>query len=153
MSHDKAKGIGSSRSDASPIDETWLKSRLNALWPAHNQGLAELLIALRRELAGDLDALLILLVIGVGTSAENWEQVLDGSKHGEAPRPTNATSVAEITGIPRESVRRKAGKLVSRGLLTRGERGEYSLASDIARHFEPGTRAAIKYLVRIFGAV
>jgi hypothetical protein len=153
VSYDKATGIVLTGSDASPIDETWLTSRLNALWPAHNHGLAELLIALRREFAGDLDALLILLVIGVGTNAENWEQVLDGSMHGEAPRPTNASSLAEITGIPRESVRRKAGKLVARGLLTRCERGEYSLASDIARHSEPGTRAAIKYLLRIFGAV
>lgn len=153
VSDDKIQGIGKTRSRASPIDESWLTSRLNALWPEHNRGLTELLIALRSEFAGDLDALLILLVIGIGTTSENWNQVLDGSVGAEAPRPTNAASVSEITGIPRESVRRKAGKLVSRGLLIRGERGEYSLANDVAQHFEPVTREALRYLLRIFRAV
>lgn len=153
MSSDKVSSAGLTGSDASRIDETWLTSRLDALWPAHNQGLTELLIALRREFGGDLDALLILLVIGVGTDSENWEQVLNGSVSAKPPRPTNAASVAEITGIPRESVRRKAGKLVSRGLLTRGEHGEYALANDIARHFELGTRATIRYLLLIFRSV
>ena len=140
---------------ASPAvkNDLTVAARINALWPAHTQALAELLIALRRDFEGDLDALLILLVISIGTESQNWEQVLDGSIDGKAGRPTNTTSLAEITGIPRESVRRKATKLVERGLLARGSRGDYLLEDNIALRFETGTSAARRYLERIARAL
>lgn len=40
-----------------------------------------------------------------------------------APLPTNAYSIAEATGIPRETVRRKIAALVGKRLLRRDEKG------------------------------
>ena len=44
--------------------------------------------------------------------------------------PCNAFSISEATGIPRETVRRKASELVAEGLLERVGRSDLYLRSD-----------------------
>lgn len=49
--------------------------------------------------------------------------------------PTNAYSVSEATGIPRETVRRKIDKLLERGWLVKGARGEVTMSDAVSEHF------------------
>lgn len=77
------------------------------------------LIDLRWRFAGDLDQYLIYLII-----------MLPGLARQSAPRPgataalgLNAGSIADITGIPRETVRRKLRAMSGRGHVRRGDDG------------------------------
>ena len=77
------------------------------------------LIDLRWRFAGDLDQYLIYLIV-----------MLPGLARQSAPRPDagaalglNAGSIADITGIPRETVRRKLRAMTGRGQVRRGEDG------------------------------
>jgi hypothetical protein len=127
--------------------------QLNRLWPAHNAGLAELLITLRRQFGGDLDAMLILLILGVGTEAENWPGVLlDRSDQATKMHPTSVQSIAEISGIPRESVRRKMRALAEKGWIRRNERGLWQPGEQATLDLRPSTQATISYFLRIFQA-
>lgn len=49
--------------------------------------------------------------------------------------PSNAYSISEATGIPRETVRRKIDKLVKKGWLTKGVRGEVAITELVTEHF------------------
>jgi hypothetical protein len=49
--------------------------------------------------------------------------------------PTNAYSVSEATGIPRETVRRKIDKLLERGWLVKSARGEVTISDTVSEHF------------------
>lgn len=77
------------------------------------------LIDLRWRFAGDLDQYLIYLIV-----------MLPGLARQSAPRPgapaalgLNAGSIADITGIPRETVRRKLRAMTGRGQVRRGDDG------------------------------
>jgi hypothetical protein len=52
--------------------------------------------------------------------------------------PTNAYSISEATGIPRETVRRKVDKLVLRGWLVKNARGELTVSETVGNHFMEG---------------
>jgi hypothetical protein len=49
--------------------------------------------------------------------------------------PTNAFSVSEATGIPRETVRRKIGSLAAKGWIRRNRQGDLFLTSRPMKHF------------------
>lgn len=137
----------------STIDAAWVRARLDRLWPVHNAALADLLICLRRQFDGDLDAMLVLLVIAIGARAENWEaRLLGRSERPAAQRPVNTQSIADISGIPRESVRRKLVALADRGWIVREMGGCWRLGEAVAGDLRPSTQAAIDYFVRIFSA-
>jgi hypothetical protein len=53
-------------------------------------------------------------------------------KHQEA---TNAFSISESTGIPRETVRRKIEKMVEKGWLKKGSKGEVTITALVRDHF------------------
>jgi hypothetical protein len=50
--------------------------------------------------------------------------------------PTNAFSVSEATGIPRETVRRKIGSLAAKGWIRRNRKGDLFVTPLPAKHFE-----------------
>lgn len=83
-----------------------------------------------RQAFGDLDRVLILLVI------------CERSKlRGLRPGWTNIRSIAESTGLPRETVRRKVAQLAGEGLISReGNRLTLLPAADEAAQ---ATRAAL----------
>ena len=85
----------------------------------------EALNAGRASCDGDLDKLLIVLVVGMRTAEDKrildvaWEEALSGALEAYPSLSTNVRSIADSTGIPRESVRRKVAALVETGWIDR----------------------------------
>jgi hypothetical protein len=105
---------GSPTAEASSSDPTDLRRLYK--WGGRLSGT---LIDLRWRFAGDLDQYLIYLIV-----------MLPGLARQSAPRAgapaalgLNAGSIADITGIPRETVRRKLRAMSGRGQVQRGDDG------------------------------
>ena len=81
----------------------------------------------------DLDLASVALTVGLAAIEPGMRDVEFLSKHRSfdsviglaGQRPINALSVAEATGIPRETVRRKLKRLVEIGFLEELSRGRY----------------------------
>lgn len=107
-------------------------------WGGH---LSSVLIKLRGAFDGDLDQFLIYLVFMLAELARvraMEEAVAKGAERViSKPRGLNALSIADITRIPRESVRRKLVALTASGRILRGEDGLYypGPAADLDRFF------------------
>lgn len=68
---------------------------------------------------------------------DNDPQVLeDLERHDEVLRPCNALSIAEATGIPRETVRRKVQQLIERGMIYRSANGQLFVHPSVPDQFE-----------------
>ena len=96
------------------------------------------LVAMRARFGGDLDQYLIYLIFML---AEQAHQRAARSATAVPPARVaglNALSVAEITRIPRETVRRKLRAMVDHGHILRGEDGLYypGPATDLDRFFD-----------------
>lgn len=82
------------------------------------QFLTEHLADCAKAFGGDLEKVLILAVIGQAHLSAVVQQADGGSSYG-----MSALRVADITGIPRENVRRKLVQLSERGWIERGRTG------------------------------
>jgi hypothetical protein len=97
------------------------------------QNWTETLARLRQDFNGDLDQYLMFLVFKQGEMARMLS-ALETTARNDLPyrgeiRGMNAMSVADICGIPRETVRRKLKRLVQRRVITMGPNGLYYLAA------------------------
>lgn len=87
---------------------------------------------------GDLDKLFIVLVVAMRTAVDkrvldlNLEDVLSGAVDVYPSLSTNVRSIANSTGIPKESVRRKVAALVEAGWIHRDD-NSLSLAPQASR--------------------
>ena len=87
---------------------------------------------------GDLDKLLIVLVVAMRTAEDkramtlDYDAVLSGAVDEFPSLSTNVRSIADSTGIPKESVRRKVAALVEAGWVRRHENA-LSLAPHASR--------------------
>ncbi|RAK60786.1 hypothetical protein DJ021_13705 [Phenylobacterium hankyongense] len=87
--------------------------------------LLELLTVSRQVCGGDIDKFLILLVVGVRTAEHPVFASLSASQLARGDIPvlpslgTNARSIADSMGIPKETIRRKVGELIEAGWLVR----------------------------------
>jgi hypothetical protein len=63
---------------------------------------------------------------------ERTQRDPDGLKNLER---SNAYSISEATGIPRETVRRKIDKLVEKGWIVKSSRGEVTITEAVSKHF------------------
>lgn len=85
----------------------------------------EVLAAGRNACGGDLDKLLIILVVALRTAEHReiidveFEDVLRGAVESYPSLSTNVRSIADSTGIPKETVRRKVADLVEVGWIRR----------------------------------
>jgi hypothetical protein len=127
--------------------------QLAAIWPVHVRAFARFLPILRAQFGGDLDAMLVLTLVSVGTEHPDWPAALleTGPPRGRA-RPTNASSIAQASGIPRETVRRKLNALYARGWIERGAGGTWRPTRSAADDLRPATQATLDYLQTIVGA-
>jgi hypothetical protein len=90
--------------------------------------LSERLAQMRLSFQGDLDAFLIFLIFAADTLRRS--RLGPRSADGDAPQQPggiNALSVSEITGIPRETARRKLQSLVTMGCVVRDASGLYQV--------------------------
>jgi CRP-like cAMP-binding protein len=120
--------------------------------------LVDLLAVARAAFGGDLDKLLIVLVVALRTAEHpdvgdiDFEEVLSGKVTEYPSLRTNVRSIADSTGVPRETVRRKMADLVAAGWITRdGDDLSYTPAA--SRALEPVREAMIDATERLYGAV
>lgn len=106
-----------------------LLSRLREDYPRVAKGfvgpLLDVLAAGREACGGDLDRFHVLLVIAQRTAEDrrtaglSLDDMLSGRVEELPSLTTNVRSIAESTGIPKETVRRKVAALVAEGLVRR----------------------------------
>ena len=126
------------------------------VWASHVQNWTWLLIQCRQHFGGDMDRLLVLAVIGERTLAarnvpkELAIQDFGSGRQKQVPRePINPRSIADFSGIPRETVRRKLQDLTSLGWVERDEHGNFAATQKAAVDLSPLTDVGIKYLIKM----
>jgi DNA-binding transcriptional ArsR family regulator len=70
-----------------------------------------------------------------GRSVEVNAQFMTDSDRTKHLEPTNAFSISQATGIPRETVRRKIDKLEKKGWVTKDEEGGLLISDTVSTHF------------------
>lgn len=86
---------------------------------------------LSRAFRGDLQAMIVLALIGQVHMRAMRQAALAGQDPSALPPERlsiSASRIADVTGIPRQTVRRKLEALERRGWALRGETGAYRLA-------------------------
>jgi len=136
-----------------------IRHHFGQLWPVHNRGFTLLLIKSRELCEGDLDQVLILSAIGTRTLMNRridgltYDEFLDGRRSAGVSRKINLQSIADGTGIPRETVRRKINRLIARGWIEKETDGTLAVTSRAVDELAPATRATFDYLRDIANAV
>jgi hypothetical protein len=139
------------------FDEDTLRACFGRIWPVHTDAFCELLVTLRRHFGGDLDRMLVLAVIGSRTLSRGriddmcYDDFMEGERADE-PAAINLQSVADYSGIPRETVRRKLQDLEQSGWITRSDKGYLVATAKAAEDLEPATQATVRYLLAVIGA-
>jgi DNA-binding transcriptional ArsR family regulator len=139
------------------FDQDSLTAHFGRIWPVHNDAFCELLVTLRRQFGGDLDRMLVLAVIGSRTLSQGridgmcYDRFMD-SQRADEPAPINLQSIADYSGIPRETVRRKLNDLERAGWITRRDKGYLVATAKAAVDLEPATQATMRYLLAVVGA-
>ena len=113
-------------------------------------------MALRRQFDGDLDRMLVLAIIGARTLSRgridglSYDGLLSPDRDARTdPAPINLQSIADYSGIPRETVRRKIRDLEQRGWIVKNENGPLSIAPEAAHALAPATEATLTYLLTV----
>lgn len=129
---------------------------------AHVAAFAAHLVECRRLCDGDLDMFLVLTIIGERTFAQrnapdlSYEQWSSASVSTVKPEAINLQSIADYSGIPRETVRRKLERLIEKGWVKRDARN-YVTATDAAKDSLGAlTESSLRYLQAMraaFGAI
>lgn len=134
-----------------------LERDFGRIWPVHVEHFTELLIVLRRHFDGDLDRMLVMAIIGLRTMpARLVEDVgyetFKTQRVVAEPGPINVQSIADSSGIPRETVRRKVKALEEAGLVERRDRGHLVVSATARDVLAPATEATMRYLVAVGAA-
>jgi hypothetical protein len=133
--------------DHTRIDESWVLARFETIYPVHRLGLARLLVVLRQDFGGDLDAMLVLLSVSLGVISNDWPAALfDEVPESRNARLTNTQSIADTTGIPRESVRRKLAAMRAKGWVRRNESGNWEPTRQAAADLRAGSAATVTFI-------
>ncbi|MGA7269059.1 MAG: hypothetical protein ACRCVZ_04260 [Aestuariivirga sp.] len=137
--------------------ESDIKRKFGLVWPAHVGNLTRLLIAARQAFDGDLDMFLVLAIIGDRTfSARNADPALtfEAWQTGGAPHVAtediNIRSIADFSGIPRETVRRKLAQLIDKGWVVRGDNNALAATLKARNELAPLTEESLRYLIQMF---
>ena len=103
----------------------------------------------RAESGGDLDRFQVFLVVAMRTVEDRrfaelqFAEVLSGELAAYPSLHTNIRSVAESTGIPKETVRRKVAALIAEGWVTRVG-NDLSITPYASQHFTPARDALLR---------
>jgi hypothetical protein len=142
------------------LTESEIGNEFGRIWPAHVENFTWLLIQCRRYFSGDMDRLLVLCVIGDRTLAaknvpDNFTlNDLGGARAQQVRKePINLQSIADFSGIPRETVRRKLRDLVALGWVEKDRQGHFAATSKAAHELAPLTDIGVKYLAKMKAAL
>jgi hypothetical protein len=131
----------------SRITKEWIVDRFDQIYPTYRVALARLLVTLRRDFDGDLDAMLVLLTLSLGTDRKNWTEALLGNfEPSMQVRLTNTQSIALASGIPRETVRRKLETMQARGWIERDGKGNWTPAPGAVADLRASSQETISFL-------
>lgn len=130
-----------------------LERNFGKLHATHVSALTRHLIECRRACDGDLDLFLVLTIIGERTfsprfapDAMSHSAFLEGTVESVEPLAINLQSIADYSGIPRETVRRKVEHLIAKGWVRR-DALRYVTATDQANEELRGlTASTLRYL-------
>lgn len=119
--------------------------------------LVRFLVEGRSRFDGDLDSLLIMAVIaGRMLDAQNMSEqqafAATGRVHHEVDmrlRAINAHALAQVTGIPRETVRRKVDRLIAQGWVMRDEQGVLMMTRKAERDLRDLTVMSVRLWTRV----
>ena len=138
------------------ISERSIRKNFGRVWPAHVAEFTRYLIECRKHFRGDLDLLLLLAVIGdrtlVASKVRNsltYSEFMTGEYVDFQPDAINYQSIADFTGMPRESVRRKVNTLIDMGWVNRTADGFLVATQKASDELAPLTDAGVSYLVQM----
>lgn len=140
-------------------EEQWIQENFGRVWPAHLSAFTHLLVALRKHFDGDLDLLLVLAVIGKRTRPQHWTPSLDSTQRLTADdssgkqHPINGLSIANCSGVPRETVRRKLAVLEKKGWISANEEGHWIASAKAAEDLNQATSDTVSYLSTILRTI
>lgn len=135
------------------LPREFLLEQFGDVWPEHLRAFSNLLVECRRYFGGDLDKLLIVSIIGERQltkkkgSGIGYNAFLQGRRVVGVPRFINTQSIADSTGIPRETVRRKVGELMRCGLVRRRDDRMLEMTENAAAEIGPLAEATLEYLL------
>jgi hypothetical protein len=137
------------------FSEETLTAYFGRIWPAHNDAFCELLVRLRQQFDGDLERMPVLGIIGSRTLARgrvegmSYVEFISRERREDKPAPINLQSIADYSGIPRETVRRKVRDLEQQGWIIRRDNGYLIATAKAAQDLEPATKATLRYLATV----
>jgi hypothetical protein len=134
------------------ITNEWVLDRFDDIYPSYRFSLARLLVTLRKDFGGDLDAMLVLLTLSLGTDRREWAKALLGDfEPSSQVRLTNTQSISEASGIPRETVRRKLEAMRARGWVVRDEKGNWTPCPRVVTDLRESSQETVAF-IRALGA-
>jgi DNA-binding MarR family transcriptional regulator len=135
------------------VSEEALRKNFGRLHVLHVEALTRHLVECRRVCDGDLDLFLVLMIIGERTfNSRNappkmsLAEFFDGRVANLAPTAINLQSIADYSGIPRETVRRKLDSLIEKGWVARDERKFISATDKARENLVDLTTSSLRYL-------
>lgn len=140
-------------------DLAFVCANFGRLWPTHLSGFTRLLMQLRKSFDGDLDLLLVLALIAERTRPQAWSREL--RDHGRLTRgrtgevvqtPINIQSIADFSGMPRETVRRKVLVLQEKDWVERDTKGLLTISPRAGAELTAATRGSVAYLAELLRA-
>jgi hypothetical protein len=137
-----------------------LQANFGKLHALHVAALTRHLVACRRAFDGDLDLFLVLTIIGERSFTPRHApegMTRDAFHHSPAnlvaPAAINLQSIADFSGIPRETVRRKVALLVERGWVQRGPGGLLTVTDAAKNGLRALTDSSARYLGELVAAI
>ena len=141
------------------MSEEQLRQHFGKVHALHVAALTRHLIACRKVCDGDLDLFLVLSIIGERTFTARdapddmtHADFLEGTVASLQSSAINLQSIADYSGIPRETVRRKIRILQDKGWVTKDERNFITATDKAKSNLNELTDSSIKYLKDIYEA-
>lgn len=134
-----------------------LHDNFGKLHAGHVAALTRHLVECRNAFGGDLDLFLVMTIIGERTfTARNapdtmtHNDFLQRSVRDLEPAAINLQSIADYSGIPRETVRRKIETLLEMGWIVRDKNRFMTVTDKAKANLKPLTDSSLRYMRTLF---
>lgn len=142
------------------MSEDSLRRHFGKVHAQHVAALTRHLIACREICDGDLDLFLVLTIIGERTftvrdapADMSHQDFVDGTVDSLQPAAINLQSIADYSGIPRETVRRKLRILQDKGWVIKDNRNFMTVTDKAKANLNGLTESSLKYLIEMDAAL